>query len=292
MAADPDAPGQLAPVEIEALVRHLVGDYGLRKVRLSGGEPTGRAELPEVVRRLRAVEGLVEVALTTNGLDLARLARPLAAAGLSRVNVSLDSLDAGRFRRITGVDGLGAALAGIDAAAAAGLGPVKINTVVLAGINDDEPPALVDFAAARGAEIRFIELMPMGPLAGQWQDRYVPAGQVRQTLAQHVRTWQALPRGSESAARYRATLADGRAVAIGFITPMSGPFCGACDRLRVACDGTFYPCLMDRPAGTLLPALRPRFDGGLLDELLLAGLARKRPLHPAAGFAVMTHIGG
>lgn len=282
----------LTSSEIESLVRHLVLTHGLSKVRLTGGEPTSRGDLLDVIRRLRSIESLGELAMTTNGLTLASKAPALAAAGLSRVNISLDSLDPAVFGRMTGVNGLPRVLAGIDAAVAVGLHPVKLNTVVVRGMNDHEPPALLDFAARRGLEIRFIELMPMGPLADRWAERYVPEAEVRRRLDELVACWVPLPVGPESARRYDVRLADGRRAAVGFITPMSCDFCAACNRIRIGSDGAFYPCLMDKPAGSLLPALRPRLDPELLDHLLLTGLAGKSPHHPATGAEVMTQIGG
>ncbi len=358
-----DPSGPLPPLltadEIEQLVRHLVARHGLRKVRLTGGDPTARPNLLAIIRRLssrHAGTGLSDLAMTTHGLTLSGLARPCAEAGLRRVNVSLDSLDRETFRRITGTDGLDRVLAGIDAALSAGLTPVRINTVVMAGINDHQLPALVRWAAtlsplplgegpgvraasppplgkgprARAAsllplgegpgakvEIRFIELMPMGPQAAQWATRYVPAPRMRQLLADTVVDWQPLPgevneterhaptpmpssefplphsgSHSDSARRFRATLRDGSSAIVGFISPMDCPFCAACDRLRIGCDGGIHPCLMDRPAGSILPALRPRFDPERLDALLTDALAGKAPLHPAAGPGLMTHIGG
>lgn len=282
----------LTPAEIEGLVRHLVNRHGLRKVRLTGGEPTVRSDLIEIIRRLASIEGLRDIAMTTNGLTLARQARRYAHAGLDRVNVSLDSLNPGRFHRITGVDGLHHVLAGIAEARRAGLKPIKLNTVVVRGENERELPDLARFAASHGMEIRFIELMPMGPLAPRWADRYVAESEMRALLRPAVASWRALPATSASARGQRVTLSNGDTATIGFITPMSCHFCAACDRIRIAADATLFPCLMDRPSGSLLSALRPRLDADHLDELLQAALDAKRPEHPATGAAVMQHIGG
>ncbi len=282
----------LTASELHNLVRHLVSMHGLRKVRLTGGEPTARADIVEIVSRLAGIDGLHELTLTTNGLSLERLAAPLARAGLSRVNVSLDSLDARRFARITGVDGLSRVLAGIAAAVRSGLSPVKLNAVVIRGENDDELPDLVRFAAEQNLEIRFIELMPMGPLAAQWSRRYVSEAEMRDRLDSAVREWIELPRDAGSARTVRVVLADGRSARVGFITAMSCPFCDRCDRIRIGSDGTFYPCLMDRPGGRLLDALRPVFNARRLDDILSAGLSAKAGEHPMVGFGVMTHIGG
>lgn len=275
-----------------ALVRHLVMRHGVKKVRLTGGEPTSRLDLVPLVRRLSAIEGLDDLAMTTNGLSLVGQAAKLANAGLRRVNISLDSLCRQNFTRITGVDGLDEAMRGVDAAVAAGLTPVKLNVVVIRGENDHELPSLVEFAARRQLEIRFIELMPMGPLADRWEERFVPEELMRQRLADTVASWQPLSSEADSARRFSVRLADGRPATIGFIAAMSRPFCGRCNRIRIASDGAFYPCLMGSAAATLLPALRPTFNPVALDELLQTHLAEKAAEHPAAGEAVMSHLGG
>ncbi len=291
MGACSDRP-LLSPDEIDRMVRHLVASHGLRKVRLTGGDPTARPDLVEIISRLAAIEGLHDLAITTNGLTLSRDACAFASAGLHRVNVSLDTLDPRKFARITGVDALPRVIAGIDAALAVGLSPLKLNTVVLRGENDDDLPALVDFAASRGIVIRFIELMPMGPLALQWSERYVPMAQMMDRLADVVHEWRKLPQGSDSAIRYDVTLRDGRRVSVGFITPMSCNFCAACNRIRIAADGTLFPCLMDRPGPSLLQAIRPRWRPSELDAILTQALRHKQPTHPTHGHSVMIQIGG
>ncbi len=278
--------------EIVFLVRHLIVHHGLRKVRLTGGEPTERPELMEIVERVSAIRGLGELAMTTNGLALAHQAVMLARAGLQRVNISLDSLDSENFARITGVDGLDRVLSGIDAALAAGLKPVKLNAVVADGENDHELPELVRFTAARQLELRLIELMPMGPLAAQWPERFFPEAAMRQRLVGTVAAWEPLQTGAESARRFSARLCDGRRVVVGFIAAMSSPFCGLCNRIRIASDGSFYPCLMGPMAGSLLPAIRPVFNSQALDELLQTHLATKAAQHSKTGIAVMTYLGG
>jgi cyclic pyranopterin phosphate synthase len=282
----------LTLAEIVALVRHLVIRHGVTKVRLTGGEPTSRADLPQLVRRLSEIDGLDDLAMTTNGLSLATQAAALGDAGLRRVNVSLDSLCQETFARITGVDGLEQVLHGIDAAVSAGLTPVKLNVVVVRGENDHELPELIEFAAERQLEIRFIELMPMGPLAHRWTDRFVSEGEMRDRLIGTVRSWQPLPAAADSARRFSVRLADGRQAIVGFIAPMSRPFCGRCNRIRIASDGAVYPCLMGPETGTLLPALRPVFNPAAVDRLLHAHLTQKAAQHLAAGVAVMSDLGG
>ncbi len=290
---DPELNGSLlSSGEIDALVRHLVLRHGLQKVRLTGGEPTARRDLLEIVSKLSRIPGLRELALTTNGLRLASMAPGLRESGLHRVNISIDSLDPDCFAQITGAPGLERILRGIHAARAAGLTPIKINTVVIKGRNDHEIPDLVRFAADEDLAIRFIELMPMGPLAAQWHDHYVPMEAIRQILEPIVQSWHVRSQGSDSALAFDIELTDGRTATVGFISPMSCPFCSTCSRIRVASDGEFFPCLMDRPAGSLMPALRPILDADLLDSLLTRGLSNKAPEHPSAGYAMMTNIGG
>jgi len=289
-----DMPGaqRMTPAGIEAMVRHLVQRRALRKVRLTGGEPTVRRDLLEIIERLAGIDGLNDLAMTSNGLTLVRDAGALRRAGLKRINISLDSLDPATFEKMTGVPGPDRVLAGIDAARDAGLTPIRLNTVVLAGDNDAELPELVRFAAARGLEIRFIELMPMGPLADHWTQRYVPESAMRDRLNPIVRAWRPLDQGHDSARRFVVDLDDGSRATIGFITPMSCNFCAACDRLRLTAAGDVYPCLMDRPRGNVMPALTPRFDPLHFEELLRAALQAKAPEHPATGYTTMTVLGG
>lgn len=283
---------RLSPTEIESIVRHLSDKHGLSKVRLTGGDPTVRQDLIEVIERIAGIPGIKDLAMTTNGLTLPKMAKRYKQAGLQRVNISLDTLDNERFRAMTGVNGLERVVHGIDSAIEAGLSPIKINTVVVRGQNHRQLGSLVRFAADRGLVVRFIELMPMGPLKDQWHDRYVQETEMRRHLSQAIDFGERLPQGHDAAKRYRVTLPDGKHAIIGFITPMSCNFCASCNRLRLAADGKVYPCLMDRPAGSLLPALRPRFDADLVDRLLSSALVRKQPEHPAFGPAVMKSIGG
>ncbi len=289
---------RLTPSEIEAVVRHLVEHYGLRKVRLTGGDPTSRPELIDIIQRVAAA-GVSELCMTTNGLTLARRAERYAAAGLRRVNVSLDSLDRDTFAALTGVDGLRAVLAGLDAADRAGL-VVKLNTVVVRGHNEADLPGLLRFAAGRGWPLRLIELMPMGPLADRWEERYVDEAGMRRALAPVVARYEALEQGRAAARPYRVWLRGGGVGEVGFITPMSCNFCGDCDRLRLDAGGGVYPCLMDEPRGSVLGAVRPYgtregegcLDAEAFDEVIAAAYRAKAEVHPAVGFGTMTHIGG
>lgn len=284
-------PGRLDAEGVRFLVGHLHRRFGLRKVRLTGGEPTTRRDLPELVRAAREA-GVDEVAITTNGLTLERDARRLADAGLARANVSLDTLDARRFQELTGVDGLRRVLRGVEAAREILPGGVKLNAVVIAGHNDGgDLLDLAAWAAERSLPLRFIELMPMGPLAGAWAGRYVPASAMKATLRAAGVELGALPETADAARRFRAVLPGGAVADLGFITPMSCNFCGSCDRLRVSADGDLHPCLMDEGRGNVAGAVRRR-DGAEVDRLLAEAFGRKAAKHPHAGPAVMTRMGG
>jgi cyclic pyranopterin phosphate synthase len=283
---------ELSVDEIEAIITHLAEEHGLTKVRLTGGEPTVRPDLLQIIQRISRIRGIDDLAMTTNGLTLARQATALHDAGLKRINISIDSLNPQTFASITGVDQLPRILEGIDAALAAQLRPIRLNTVVVRGHNDQDLPELLEFAAAKDVEIRFIELMPMGPLHEKWSERFVAEPEMRQILARTVDFWRPLANGSESARRFTALLADGGQATVGFITAMSHPFCDQCDRMRIGAGGQLYPCLMDRPSGNILPAVRPRFNAQHFDDLLRAGLHQKAAEHPARGHAVMIELGG
>lgn len=290
--ANPRNENRLSPTEIEQLIRHLVEQHGLSKVRLTGGDPTSRPELVEIIERIASVPGIKDLAMTTNGLTLSRMAERYKRAGLQRVNISLDTLDPERYTEMTGVDGLTRVLQGIDTAIAAGLSPIKINTVVVRGQNEDSLYNIVRFSAGRGMEARFIELMPMGPLKETWHNRYVPEAEMRDRLSLRMQFGNHLIQGHDAAKRYHVTLESGLETKVGFITPMSCNFCADCNRVRLAADGRIYPCLMDRSAGSLMPALRPGFDADFVDQLLSEALTQKQAEHPAFGTAVMTSIGG
>jgi len=289
---DVDRANDLTAEEIETLVRHMVDRHGLRKVRLTGGDPTARPDLLQIIQRVAGIDGIDDLAMTTNGLSLASRAKDYALAGLQRVNISLDSLDPETFKMMTGVDGLERVQKGIDAALDAGLGPIRLNTVVLRNQNDDQLAGLIEYAASIGSEIRFIEMMPMGPLADRWAEHYMPETEMRQRLEDDFSGWELIAQHHDSARRYKVTTPKGQQAVIGFITPMSCNFCADCNRIRLAADGQIYPCLMDKPAGTLLPAMRPAFDADRFDTIIAEALSHKQPEHPIQGFVTMTHIGG
>jgi cyclic pyranopterin phosphate synthase len=260
-----DSAARLSFDEIEMLVRGFAR-LGVRKLRLTGGEPLLRKRLPELVARLAAVPGIDDLALTTNGALLPAQARALREAGLGRLTVSLDALDPALFRALSGGRGVvGDVLAGIDAARRAGFGPIKLNCVVQRGVNEGEVLPLVAFAREHGHVVRFIEYMDVGTCNGWDPARVVPSAELRARI--HAR-WPLLPldpqyRG-EVAARH--AFADGGGE-VGFVASVSAPFCGDCHRARVSADGRLFTCLF-AGAGA---ELRPVLAGG--DEALAARVA-------------------
>jgi cyclic pyranopterin phosphate synthase len=248
--------------EIAAVARAAMA-AGVRRLRLTGGEPLARRGVAALVRLLAGL-GPDDLALTTNGLRLAERAAELKAAGLGRVTVSLDTLRPDRFEAITRRQGLDRILAGIAAARDAGLAPVKINTVVIRGINDDEILDFVRFADREGLELRFIELMPTSGLTpeckelGAWRPAlFVNGAEVRERIAAALGPLERIDGGDGVADMY---LLDGR-TRLGFITPVSEPFCRGCGRLRLGPDGRLRICLFDRGGTDLRRLLREEHAG-------------------------------
>ena len=234
--------------EIVRLVT-VAASLGVRTVRLTGGEPLVRPGLPGLVARLAAH---VDLSLTTNGLGLVLLAQPLADAGLARVNVSLDTLRPDRFLSLTRRDRFDDVVAGLAAAAAAGLTPVKVNTVLMRGVNDDEAGALLEWCLERGYELRFIEQMPLDPQHSWDRAVMVTAEEILDVLsARHVLTPDV--RGSAPA---EVWLVDGGPTRVGVVGSVTRPFCGSCDRIRLTADGQLRTCLFAREESDLRTALR------------------------------------
>jgi cyclic pyranopterin phosphate synthase len=241
-----------------ALVARAAMALGVRRFRLTGGEPLARRGLVALVRLLAGL-GPDDLALTTNGLGLADSAADLKAAGLARVTVSLDTLRRDRFETITRRAGLERIFAGLDAARAAGLAPLKVNTVVIRGVNDDEVLDFVRFAEKERVEVRFIELMPTSGLSpeckelGSWRPAlFVKGGEVRARIAEAFGPLERVPDADGVADIY---LLNGR-TRLGFIMPLSEPFCRGCERLRLGPDGRLKVCLFDRGGVDIRKALR------------------------------------
>ena len=258
--------------EIEHLTRVFVG-LGVRKVRITGGEPMVRRGITDLVGQLARIPGLEDLAMTTNGHLLASLAEPLRAAGLARLNVSLDTLNPQRFAQIARRDGLADVLRGLDAARAAGFASIKLNTVVMRGVNDDELGQLADFAAEHGFVARFIESMPIGAGASLTPESFVSAADMRARLAQTHELAQDLLHGHPGGGPARYWLArprsGGPVARIGFISAISERFCQLCNRVRLSSTGTLRECLS--LAGEL--SLRDLLRAGTSDEAIAAAIA-------------------
>ena len=271
----------------------LFGELGVRHVRLTGGEPLVRRELPEIAAGIAALPGMQDLSLSTNGSRLATFAPQLKAAGVSRLNISLDSLDAIRFKRITGGE-LNKVLVGIDAARDAGFEPIKINMVAMRGVNDDEVDAMVDFCLQNNLTLRFIEAMPIGAGGQQTQNHYMPLAEVEERLRQRFKLTPAAMHGS-GPARYLQV--DDSALRIGFITPQSQHFCETCNRVRLSVTGDLYLCLGQENKVALGDMLRTGAGNEQLVDAILQGIANKPERHhfvdaPTAILRPMSALGG
>ena len=251
------------------LVLDVATSLGIDGVRLTGGEPLLRADVVDVVRRINALPRPPEISVTTNGLKLTALAQPLRDAGLRRVNVSLDTLDRDRFKALTFRDRHDDVLAGIRAAQAAGLAPVKVNAVLMRGVNDDEAPALLRRALDEGWRLRFIEQMPLDP-SGVWmRSTMITADDVFAALSEHYTLTPVPSRGSAPAEEF---FVDGGPGTVGIIASVTRPFCAACDRLRLTADGQLRNCLFARDELDLRTALR---DASLDPDAVRAEVERR-----------------
>ena len=275
--------------EIATIVQ-IAAALGINKIRLTGGEPLIRPGLPNLVEMLSGIEGINEIAMTTNGILLKEYAMVLKRAGLRRINISLDTLKADRFRYITRLGYLKDTLKGIEAAREANLEPVKINVVVMRGINDDE---VVDFAKLtreKGWHIRFIELMPFASVT-----EFVPSSEIRQSIVSLGKLEPCSPiTGNGPTRNYRLPGAKGT---IGFISPLSEPFCSACNRLRLTSNGQLCPCLLSDSGIDLKGPLRNNATAQELKNLILKAIASKPKQHHLADGIVpvkhnMSQIGG
>lgn len=270
--------------EIEEIVRAAVS-LGVTKVRLTGGEPLVRRGIDELVRRLRGIEGVEELAMTTNGARLAEYAARLKSAGLDRLNVSLDTLDPEKFRRITRIGELRDTLDGLDAARRAGFEHIKLNTVLMGGVNDDEIAEIAALAKDGAFDVRFIELMPIGECTDWDRRRFLPAERVLEYLPKG----ECVPSDGVAElwrpAGFRGT--------VGLIRPLSHRFCAECDRIRVTADGCLKPCLH---SAREIP-LRGKHGEALVRTIAEGMQTKPREHHMADGHASesrrgMNRIGG
>ena len=262
--------------EIDRLASAFIAK-GVRKVRLTGGEPLVRKNLMWLIKSLsrHIGAGLDELTLTTNGSQLARYAEALAASGIARINVSLDTLDAAKFKAITRWGDFAQVMDGIDAADRAGI-KIKINTVALRGVNEDEIEALLRFAHGRGFGLTLIETMPMGETGTDRTAQYLPLSLVRARLREHF-TLDDIPYRSGGPARYVRVAETGGT--LGFITPLTHNFCESCNRVRLTCTGTLYMCLGQEDAADLRTPLRASESDRPVSQAIDEAIGRKPKGH-------------
>ena len=253
-------------------------ELGVRKLRLTGGEPLVRRNIMSLFRSLGRhlrTGALDELTVTTNGSQLAKYARELAECGVRRINVSLDTLDPAKFQAITRWGKLDTVLGGIEAATAAGL-RVKINTVALKGVNEDEFDRLVEWCGAHGHDLTLIEVMPMGDIGPDRLDQYLPISMIRSRLAER---WTLADSDYRSGGPARYVTVQETGGRLGFITPLTHNFCELCNRVRLTCTGTLYMCLGQEDAADLRTPLRASGDPAVLDGAIRAAIARKPKGH-------------
>ena len=285
----------LTALEIERVIR-VAARLGVERVRLTGGEPLLRPDLVEIAARVAAVPSIIDLSLTTNGVFLARQAAALRRAGVDRVNVSLDSLDPAAFKSITGRDRHHEVLAGIEAALAVGMTPVKLNIVALKGVNGAEILDFVAFARETGVRLRFIEEMPMGTAEAWRPDHYLSCEAIRREI-DAVYPLEPVDGvdGNGPAETYRIRGTD---TVIGFITPISANFCPACNRMRITPDGFIRPCLSPCDELDLRHPLRNGGGDPAIEALFRRAMAIKPERHsfqwqePVVMFRTMSQIGG
>ena len=270
--------GQLASLEELARIARIAVGLGVRRLRLTGGEPLLRKNLPSLVAELAALPGLDDIALTTNGTELPRLARDLADAGLERVNVSLDSLDRATFAKLAQRDLLPDVLAGIEAAVNAGLTPLSINCVVIRGTNDHEVVTFARFARERGFEVRFIEFMPLEHGQRWGEHALVPGRELRERI-EAVFPLLPSPDQDPHAPSRDWVFADGAPGVMGFIDSVTAPFCDGCTRIRLTADGKLRTCLFSLNEHDLLGPIRAGASDEAVAKLLCAAVSTKELKH-------------
>jgi cyclic pyranopterin phosphate synthase len=282
--------------EIARLTR-IFAELGIEEVRLTGGEPLVRRELPELVRMLASIAGVRDLSLTTNGVLLDRLAGRLVDAGLRRINVSLDSLDHVRFAEITRRDALDQVLAGLaEAERYPQLRPIKVNCVAIRGFTEDEVPALAELARRKPYAVRFIEFMPLDADRAWSSDKVLTGGEIRALIEARFGPLVEVPTKPSSTAR-RFRFGDGTGE-IGFVNPVSEPFCSSCDRIRLTADGQLRTCLFSRREWDLKTALRDGSSDQRIVELIRFAVHHKELKHRVnePGFVrasrSMSQIGG
>ena len=262
--------------EVVRVVGIAVRELGITDVRLTGGEPLLRRGLVDIVGRIAALEPRPRLALTTNGIGLALVAGDLAAAGLDRINISLDTMHRATFVALSRRDRLDDVLAGLDAARAAGLAPIKVNTVLMRGVNDGEALELLDYCLAHDLQLRFIEQMPLDPQHGWDRELMVTADEIAEALSARHTLTPLGGRGSEPAELFR--IDDGPTV-VGIIASVTKPFCAACDRVRLTADGQVRNCLFATEESDLRTPLRAGADDAVIAARVRDAIGRKRAGH-------------
>lgn len=260
--------------EIERVIG-VFGKLGVKRIRLTGGEPLVRKDMPVLAARLAALPGIEDLSLSTNANRLDKQAAALKAAGVSRINVSLDTLRPERFKEIT-QGKLDKVMAGLMAAKQAGLNPIKINMVVMADVNDDEVEDMVEFCLKHSFTLRFIETMPMGDTGRLASTHYVDLQTVKQRLAER---FELLPGVMPGGGPARYVQVAGTDLRIGFITPISQHFCETCNRVRLSADGTLYLCLGQNDKVELRPLLRAGISDAGLEQAIIDAIAIKPERH-------------
>ena len=278
--------------EIERVIAAFAR-LGTQRIRLTGGEPLVRKDLPELAARLYALPGLEDLSLSTNATRMAKFATPLKDAGVSRINVSLDSLDASKFKQLTGGK-LDKVLDGIMAAKDAGFKPIKINMVLMKGINDNEVESMVEFCAKHGFTLRFIETMPVGDMGREATNHYVDLQDIKKRLQQSFDLIPGVMPGGGPARYMQVANTD---INIGFITPISQHFCATCNRVRLSVDGTIYTCLGQEHNYELRPLLRDGISDVELEQAIRTAVDLKPERHefkenPEKVLRFMSYTGG
>ena len=263
--------------EVVRLIRIGVERLGIQEVRFTGGEPLVRRGLVDIVRRTRELGSELEISLTTNALGLSRTAQPLADAGLDRINVSLDSIRPETFAEITRRDRMQDVLDGLAGARAAGLDPIKVNAVLMRGLNDDQAPELLRWAIGEGYELRFIEQMPLDAQHRWRRTEMIVAEEILAALEREFTLEPAQePRGSAPAELFTV---DGGPATVGVIASVTRPFCGDCDRVRLTADGQVRNCLFAREESDLRTALRSEATDEEIADRWVVAMRGKRPGH-------------
>ena len=282
----------LTQEELVRVVRAFAA-LGVQRIRLTGGEPLLRKDLVPLVQQLTTIDGIEDLSLSTNGVRLARVAEQLATAGVSRINVSLDSLDAATYKQLT-QGKLDKVLAGLAAAKKAGLAPIKVNMVLMAGVNDHEVEAMVAFCAEQGYTLRMIETMPMGQPGQEASQRYVDLQEIKARLAKRFDLIPTMLPGGGPARYWQVAETQ---TSIGFITPISQHFCETCNRVRLAVDGRLHMCLGQDHSYDLRAVLRQGVSDQELQAHILQAIELKPERHefkerPEQVVRFMSMIGG